>query len=213
MSPFCAAPGNGAAARLVRSRLALGARHWEPGWSLRAEAVHSWPAHRGRVRCLAAAPSEALLLTAGRGRGSSSGRDGSVVRVWNLDECTVQAQYTGAWWGRRSAFACGGAQMVYWVHPAYGVHATIQPLHHTHCYCHHTTPFATATPHPLLLPPHHTPCYCHHTTPVATATTPHPLLLPPHHTHCYCHHTTPIATATTPHRCYCYHYSYSDLII
>ncbi|GIL63862.1 hypothetical protein Vafri_17726, partial [Volvox africanus] len=48
-------------------------------WSLQAAVVHSWPAHRDRIRAVAVHPGECAVLTAGRGM--VAGREGPVVRV------------------------------------------------------------------------------------------------------------------------------------
>ncbi|EFJ45702.1 hypothetical protein VOLCADRAFT_93838, partial [Volvox carteri f. nagariensis] len=62
-------------------------------WSLQAAVVHSWPAHRDRIRALAAHPGECAVLTAGRGM--VAGREGPVVRVWSLADCQARVQYGG----------------------------------------------------------------------------------------------------------------------
>lgn len=64
-------------------------------WSLQASVVHSWPAHKDRVRVVAAHPNECAVLTAGRG--AVPGRDGAVpvVRVWSLSDCHARVQYVG----------------------------------------------------------------------------------------------------------------------
>jgi hypothetical protein len=38
---------------------------WEGGWRLGAVCLHSWPAHKERLRCFAVDPWERLLVTAG----------------------------------------------------------------------------------------------------------------------------------------------------
>jgi len=38
---------------------------WEEGWKLGAVCLHSWPAHREKLRALAVDPWERLLVTAG----------------------------------------------------------------------------------------------------------------------------------------------------
>lgn len=43
-----------------------GGMWWEEGWRLGAVCLHSWPAHRERLRALAVDPWERLLVTAGR---------------------------------------------------------------------------------------------------------------------------------------------------
>ncbi|GIL93181.1 hypothetical protein Vretifemale_20578, partial [Volvox reticuliferus] len=62
-------------------------------WSLQAAVVHSWPAHRDRIRAVAVHPGECAVLTAGRGM--VGGREGPVVRVWSLSDCQARVQYGG----------------------------------------------------------------------------------------------------------------------
>jgi hypothetical protein len=42
-----------------------GGMWWEEGWRLGAVCLHSWPAHRDRLRAMAVDPWERLLVTAG----------------------------------------------------------------------------------------------------------------------------------------------------
>jgi hypothetical protein len=43
-----------------------GGTWWEGGWRLGAVCLHSWPAHKERLRCFAVDPWERLLVTAGK---------------------------------------------------------------------------------------------------------------------------------------------------
>jgi hypothetical protein len=53
-----------------------GGMWWEEGWRLGAVCLHSWPAHKERLRALAVDPWERLLVTAGEliGTGRDPGR-------------------------------------------------------------------------------------------------------------------------------------------
>ena len=53
-------------------------------WRLKASVVHSWRAHRERMRALAVTGSEGTVVTAGRGL--VNGRDSEVVRCWRLSD-------------------------------------------------------------------------------------------------------------------------------
>ncbi len=67
---------------------------WQAPWALQARVVHAWPAHKERLRCLAASEREDLLLTAGRGQAAGRGAQ-QVVRAWDLGSCEAQV---GVWW-------------------------------------------------------------------------------------------------------------------
>eukprot|EP00798_Chlamydomonas_sp_ICE-L_P029717 gene29717-5152_t len=77
----------------IRSRFVQGAALWPPVWNLQAVAVHSWTAHRERVRCLAISPTEKYILSGGRGAGGSGAPH--VVRCWDLEDCKTRIQYYG----------------------------------------------------------------------------------------------------------------------
>lgn len=64
------------------------ARFWARTWRLQARVVHAWRAHREGMRACAAAPSEDFVVSAGRAA-ASGGREGDVLRVWDLATSTA----------------------------------------------------------------------------------------------------------------------------
>lgn len=54
---------------------------WEEGWKLGAVCLHSWPAHREKLRALAVDPWERLLVTAGE--------EDNVAPPLQVDNCST----------------------------------------------------------------------------------------------------------------------------
>ena len=60
-------------------------RFWEQTWRFNARVAHSWRAHKEGLRHIAVSEMEDMIVTAGKG--VPAGRDGDVLRVWDLATC------------------------------------------------------------------------------------------------------------------------------
>ena len=60
-------------------------RFWEQTWRLNARVAHSWRAHKEGLRLVAVSEMEDMIVSAGKGM--PAGREGDVLRVWDLATC------------------------------------------------------------------------------------------------------------------------------
>ena len=60
-------------------------RFWEQTWRFNARVAHSWRAHKEGLRHIAVSEMEDMIVSAGKG--VPAGRDGDVLRVWDLATC------------------------------------------------------------------------------------------------------------------------------
>lgn len=60
-------------------------RFWAHTWRLNAKVAHSWRAHKEGLRRIAVSEQEDIVVSAGRG--VFAGREGDVLRVWDLSTC------------------------------------------------------------------------------------------------------------------------------
>lgn len=69
---------------LVHCYLCTGtkARFWARTWRLSARVAHSWRAHKEGLRHIVVSETEDMVVSAGKGM--AAGREGDVLRVWDL---------------------------------------------------------------------------------------------------------------------------------
>ena len=60
-------------------------RFWEQTWRFNARVAHSWRAHKEGLRLVAVSEMEDMVVSAGKGM--LAGREGDVLRVWDLATC------------------------------------------------------------------------------------------------------------------------------
>ena len=60
-------------------------RFWEQTWRFNARVAHSWRAHKEGLRHIAVSEMEDMVVSAGKG--VPAGREGDVLRVWDLATC------------------------------------------------------------------------------------------------------------------------------
>ena len=60
-------------------------RFWARSWHLSATVAHSWRAHKEGLRLAAVSEMEDMAVSAGKGM--AAGREGDVLRVWDLATC------------------------------------------------------------------------------------------------------------------------------
>jgi WD repeat-containing protein 81 len=62
-----------------RNNTAGGADGWRPSWNLSMNPLHSWPAHRDKLRAMAVDDDEWVVVTSGRG--TVAGQETEVSRI------------------------------------------------------------------------------------------------------------------------------------